>query len=106
MRTTRSRSPWVLPPAWMFALLILGPVMGCSSQRHAVGFQGARVEAVQPDIVRRELQIDFALDFKVRNPLKFPIVIPAHDYTLELGEGAHVMGNRQAELRLDAEETR
>lgn len=91
---------------WVFALLILGPVMGCSSQRHVVGFQGARVQAVQPDIVRRELQIDFALDFKVRNPLKFPLVIPAHDYTLELGEGAHVVGSRQAELRLAPEETR
>jgi hypothetical protein len=71
-----------------------------------MGFQGARVQAVQPDLARRELRLDFALDFRVSNPLKFPIVIPAHDYTLDLGDGAHVAGSRQAEVRLAPDETR
>ena len=75
--------------AWVVVFGALGAatLSGCPKQIPSVGFSGASVKAVQPNLADRSLRLDLELDFVVRNPLPRRLVVPAHECRLTLGGG-------------------
>lgn len=72
----------------LLCVVALVSAAACRTTTSPIGFQAFRVRSVTPDFGHRKIALHVALDFRVRNPLTIPLVIPQHGYTAKLGGGS------------------